>query len=100
MNLQSLAEFGALPTGGMDRQAYSRSYRDAIQWLSAEMLSAGLAVRQDPAGNLIGRMGPEGPAVLCGSHIDTVARGGTLDGALGVLAGIDCARATRPAKTS
>jgi N-carbamoyl-L-amino-acid hydrolase len=92
-NLQTLARFGAISDGGMDRQAFSQSYHDATSWLRGEMLSAGLAVRQDPAGNLIGRIGPEGPAILCGSHIDTVPRGGTLDGALGVLAGLECARA-------
>ena len=43
------------------------------------------------------------PAVLTGSHIDTVPRGGPLDGALGVLAGLECLRAVaasgvRPAR--
>jgi hydantoinase/carbamoylase family amidase len=98
-NLQTLAEFGALPDGSLDRQAFSKSYRDATLWLSEEMLSAGLTVRQDHAGNLIGRIGPEGPAILCGSHIDTVPRGGTLDGALGVLAGLECARALKTNET-
>ena len=49
-------------------------------------------VREDAVGNLIGRR--EGkradlPAVLIGSHIDTVPHGGKFDGALGVLAGIE-----------
>jgi hydantoinase/carbamoylase family amidase len=91
-NLQTLAQFGALPGGGVDRQTYSKPYREAIAWLSAEMEKAGLRVRTDPAGNLIGRLGPDGPALLCGSHIDSVPRGGTLDGTLGVLAGVECAR--------
>jgi allantoate deiminase len=92
-NLESLARFGALEAGGMDRQTYSKPYREAIAWLSAEMAGAGLTVRQDSAGNLIGRMGPAGPLIVCGSHIDSVPRGGTLDGTLGVLAGVECARA-------
>ena len=59
----------------------------------AAMTAAGLAVRRDAAGNVIGRLGPaEGPAVLAGSPPDTVPRGGAYDGALGVLAALECAR--------
>lgn len=55
-----------------------------------------MAVRLDAAGNLIGRTGPDdAPAVLCGSHVDTVPNGGALDGALGVVAGIEVARRIR-----
>ncbi len=57
------------------------------------MEEAGLTVRMDAAGNLIGRLGrSSGPAVVCGSHIDTVPGGGALDGALGVVAGLEVAR--------
>ena len=46
----------------------------------------------DPAGNVFGRLGEGTPVVMTGSHIDTVPRGGPLDGALGVLAGLECLR--------
>jgi N-carbamoyl-L-amino-acid hydrolase len=91
-NLEALAQFGALPTGGVDRQTYSRPYREMINWLRVEMEGAGLKVFEDPAGSLIGRVGPDGPALLCCSHVDSVPRGGRFDGTLGVLAGIECAR--------
>ena len=65
----------------------------ASRWLADRMSGAGLAVRMDAAGNIIGRLGPNhGPALVCGSHIDTVPAGGAYDGALGVLAGLECAR--------
>jgi N-carbamoyl-L-amino-acid hydrolase len=91
-DLEALATFGALEEGGISRPAFSPAFRQAADWLTARMTEAGLSVRMDAAGNIIGRMGPPGPAVICGSHIDTVPGGGPLDGALGVLAGLECAR--------
>lgn len=53
------------------------------------MRDAGLATREDTAGNLIGRLdAPAGSAahtLLLGSHLDTVRDAGRFDGALGVL---------------
>ncbi len=60
------------------------------------MRAAGLRARVDPAGNVVGRLGPPGPCVMTGSHLDTVPDGGPLDGALGVLAGLECARVLAP----
>jgi len=57
------------------------------------MTQAGMTVRCDGAANLIGRYEgavPGLPALLIGSHIDTVRNGGRYDGALGVMLGIDC----------
>jgi hydantoinase/carbamoylase family amidase len=71
---------------------YSEPYEQAKDWVAERMEGAGLTVRTDAVGNLIGRIGPSGPAVVCGSHIDTVPDGGAFDGAFGVLAGIECAR--------
>ena len=51
------------------------------------MEEAGLDVEVDAAGNLLGRTSD--PAVLVGSHLDSVPRGGRFDGALGVVAGIE-----------
>jgi allantoate deiminase len=56
------------------------------------MREAGLAVREDAVGNLFGRRegrGPDAPAVLVGSHVDSVRNGGDFDGPLGVLGGIE-----------
>ncbi len=94
--LETLAKIGVSAQGGIDRPAYSAAYRQAVDWLKAQMVSAGLRVREDAAGNVIGRLGPDGPALVCGSHIDTVPQGGRYDGALGVLAALECARALKP----
>jgi allantoate deiminase len=56
------------------------------------MREAGLAVREDAVGNLFGRRegrDPDAPAVLIGSHVDSVRNGGDFDGPLGVLGGIE-----------
>lgn len=89
--LARLAEIGATEGGGVTRLALAdedRAGRDLLRtWLEA----AGLAVRVDDLGNMVGRrVGTSGrPPVLIGSHIDTVRRGGRYDGALGVLGALE-----------
>src|SRR5258705_4305271 len=61
------------------------------------MTEAGLETRVDAAGNTFGSLRGEGAAVLTGSHIDTVPEGGPLDGALGVLAGLECLQTIKAA---
>ncbi len=96
-DVEALATIGRTPTGGISRPAFSPAYEEACAWLVERMRQAGLETRVDLAGNVVGRLGPPGPAVLAGSHIDTVPDGGPLDGALGVLAALECARAIREA---
>src|SRR5918996_1533902 len=96
--IASLARFGALPGGGVTRPCWSPPYEEARAWLLGEIRAAGLSAWVDPAGNVFGGLGASSfsaaaPAVLTGSHIDTVPEGGILDGALGVLAGLECLHA-------
>ncbi len=98
--IETLARFGALPGGGVTRSAWSPAYEEARAWLLSEMRGAGLAAWVDPAGNIFGGLdtaafASETPVVLTGSHIDTVPEGGILDGALGVLAGLECLHAIK-----
>ncbi len=98
--IAALARFGALPGGGVTRPCWSPSHEAARAWLLDEMRGAGLAAWVDPAGNVFGALGveailPDAPVVLTGSHIDTVPEGGILDGALGVLAGLEALQAIR-----
>jgi N-carbamoyl-L-amino-acid hydrolase len=100
--LAALARFGALPGGGVTRHCWSKPHEEARAWLLAEMKTAGLTTWVDPAGNVFGGLGAGSfsagtPAVVTGSHIDTVPEGGTLDGALGVMAGLECLHAIREA---
>jgi N-carbamoyl-L-amino-acid hydrolase len=94
-DIEALAAIGKDPTGGISRPAWSPAHEEARAWLLGRLREAGLAARVDPAGNIFGRLGdgaPSTPVVMTGSHIDTVPRGGPLDGALGVLAGLECLR--------
>src|SRR5438093_2220729 len=93
--LVTLSGFGGLPGGGVTRLASGPQNAEARAWLLAEMRQASLATWVDPAGNTFGGLGAtavagDRPAVLTGSHIDTVPEGGMLDGALGVIAGLEC----------
>ncbi|EJN10318.1 M20 family metallo-hydrolase [Herbaspirillum sp. YR522] len=90
-SLQALARFGAQGRG-VNRPALSRPDMQARQWLAAEMSDAGLAVTIDAVGNVFGRS-RAARALLLGSHCDSVPTGGWLDGALGVIYGIEAARA-------
>lgn len=91
-DLHALRSFGAQGTGVI-RPAYSAPDLAARDWLAARMAEAGLSVHWDAMGNLFG-LAP-GPSLLLGSHSDTQPTGGWLDGALGVIAALEVARASR-----
>jgi allantoate deiminase len=62
------------------------------------MEEAGMSVRLDPSGSLIGRYEGTGlKTLLIGSHIDSVKDAGRYDGPLGVMLGIECAAALHAA---
>jgi N-carbamoyl-L-amino-acid hydrolase len=101
--IETLARFGGLPGGGVTRSCWSPAHEEARGWLLGEMKTAGLTTWVDAAGNVFGatdleRLTPERPAVITGSHIDTVPEGGILDGALGVLAGLEVVQTIHEAK--
>lgn len=94
-SIDELADIGKLADGGVRRIAYSPEDLIARQRLQAWMASAGMSVRIDAAGNIIGTYAghdPTLPALATGSHIDTVPTGGRYDGAFGVLAGLEVVR--------
>lgn len=78
---------------GLYRTALSVHDMAGRKWLTQTMTSLGLEVYEDGAMNIHGRLGdslPVGvPSVMTGSHHDSVPNGGSLDGALGVIAGIE-----------
>lgn len=95
-DLHALRQFGASGVGkGVVRRAYTDTDLAARDWLAERMQEAGLEVHFDPVGNLFG-LAP-GRSLLVGSHSDTQPEGGWLDGALGVIAGLEIARAAREA---
>src|SRR4028118_313985 len=90
--LFELAEIGKQEDGGVTRLSFTDEERAAKSLVGSYMEEAGLSVYEDSAGNLFGRRegsDPEAPAVLVGSHVDSVYNGGNFDGPLGVLAGVE-----------
>ncbi|WP_029007782.1 Zn-dependent hydrolase [Azospirillum halopraeferens] len=89
--LERLARVGAIDGGGCRRLALTDEDRAGRDLVTGWMRDLGLAVTVDAIGNVVGvRPGLEdGPPVMTGSHIDTVATGGRYDGCLGVLAGLE-----------
>src|SRR6056297_3935369 len=93
-DLHRLREFGAAGVGkGVVRPAYSAPDIAARDWLAGRMREAGLVPHVDPVGNHFGLA--EGRSILVGSHSDSQPEGGWLDGALGVMAALEIARASR-----
>ena len=100
--LQELGQIGESPLG-MQRIAFSPEDIAGREYTINLMRNAGLETRIDPAGNIIGRREgsvPGLPAIALGSHTDTVPSGGKYDGALGVIAGVECAQSLADAGQS
>ena len=89
--LDELGKFGETPEG-MDRLAFSPADVESREYTMGLMREAGLDVRIDTGGNIIGRRAGSDeslPAIAMGSHTDTVPLGGRYDGALGVMGAIE-----------
>ncbi|MCD8390029.1 MAG: Zn-dependent hydrolase [Oscillospiraceae bacterium] len=83
---------------GTTRLAFSDEENKARMYLKDQMLQAGLQIRIDAAGNVIGLLvgrEPSLPTVMTGSHMDSIYNGGNFDGIAGVVAGIEVARIFR-----
>lgn len=89
--LDALGEIGAIDGGGCSRLALTEADRQGRDLVVTWMRDLGLRVDIDGIGNVLGTWPADrfDPAVLMGSHIDTVATGGRYDGNLGVLAGLE-----------
>lgn len=101
--MEALAAIGADPGGGITRYAFSPEERAAKDLVGDMLRAAGLSTFEDAAGNLFGRLeGAEAdaPALIVGSHIDTVPNGGMFDGALGVMAAVECVHAIAASGTT
>ncbi len=93
--IQELSEFGANPEGGVSRVAFSEADIGGREYIKGLMEQAGLDVRLDTAGNIIGKRqgsNPDLPLIMFGSHIDSVPGGGNYDGDVGVIAAIEVAQ--------
>ena len=93
-HLTELGRFGANPSGGVTRLAYTDANRAALAAVMQWMRDARLETAIDYAGNLIGRRAGRDRAlkpIVLGSHIDSVPEGGNYDGNVGSMAAIEVA---------
>ena len=91
-----VSQIGKQEDGGVTRLSFSKEERQVKDLVMTFMQEAQLAIREDEAGNLIGRregQRPDAPVIMIGSHLDSVPNGGNFDGPLGVLAGIEVLQA-------
>lgn len=93
-DLRHLRSIGAVENGVV-RPALSEADMTARHWLKSQYEAAGLEATIDGVGNVLGRSANPGKALLIGSHSDTQPTGGWLDGALGVIYGLEVVRALR-----
>src|SRR4051812_30239846 len=90
--VDELGAIGGRPSGGVTRVSWSDELAEANEWLVARARELGLTAGVDPAFNVVCEWAgsePDAPAVVLGSHLDTVPDGGRYDGAFGVLSGLE-----------
>lgn len=94
--LGEIAKIGLTSELGSNRPGFSLEEKQAKDLVASWMEEAGLEVRWDGAGNVIGRLAGKdnkAPAIVSGSHVDSVPNGGHFDGVLGVLSALEVVEA-------
>src|SRR3954453_22367636 len=78
---------------GAQRLAWGPVWRESRDWFRRKITALGLRIETDLAGNnWVTLAGASPKTVIVGSHLDSVPNGGWLDGALGVMAGLEALR--------
>jgi hydantoinase/carbamoylase family amidase len=94
-DLNAIGRIGIGSRGAVTRLVFSVKELRSRQVLIHLMRQAGLAIQIDGIGNIFGRLegsDPKAPAVLAGSHLDTVIHGGKYDGPVGVIGALEAIR--------
>jgi N-carbamoyl-L-amino-acid hydrolase len=96
--LGELASVGGSRAGGYNRLAWTTADAECREWFAQSATARGLEVETDRNGNLWAWLGASipGKALVIGSHLDSVPRGGAFDGPLGIasaFAALDALRA-------
>ncbi|HWO41545.1 MAG TPA: M20 family metallo-hydrolase [Candidatus Eisenbacteria bacterium] len=97
-DLNAVSRIGIGRHGGVTRLVFSVHELRGRQLLIHLMRQAGLDIHLDAVGNIFGRLAgthARAPAVLSGSHLDTVIQGGKYDGPVGVIGALEAARTIR-----
>ena len=93
--INELASISDAEAPAVTRIVFTPTDLKARAWLIARCEEAGLAVRQDPVGNIFARWtgsNVSAPAIGTGSHIDAIPNAGKYDGVVGVLGGLEAIR--------
>ena len=93
--LHELSLVGRDPAGGWSRPGLSGAERQAHEVFASWAMNEGYGLQQDGLGSSFARARGEGPEIVIGSHLDTVPRGGSFDGAAGVVAAFEAAGVLR-----
>jgi beta-ureidopropionase / N-carbamoyl-L-amino-acid hydrolase len=97
-DLNAISRIGIGDRGSVTRLVFSVTELRSRQLLVHLMTQAGLKVQVDRIGNIFGRLETgSGPAVLAGSHLDSVVHGGKFDGPVGVVGALEALRAIKEA---
>lgn len=95
--MQRIEELAAISESsiGLTRRFATPEHKRANELVAIWMRNIGMRVWEDAIGNVIGRYQPEAvteqtPAILLGSHLDTVINAGRFDGMLGILSALAC----------
>jgi N-carbamoyl-L-amino-acid hydrolase len=94
-DLNAIGRIGIGDHGAVTRLVFSIKELRSRQVLIHLMRQAGLTIRIDAIGNIFGRFDGSdrrAPAVLAGSHLDTVIHGGKYDGPVGVIGALEAVR--------
>jgi allantoate deiminase len=94
--LDSLSKIGLTSQNGVTRVGFSPLEQQAKELVMKWMKDAGMAVTQDGAGNVVGRIAGQNndvASIASGSHVDSVPEGGHFDGPLGVIAALEVVEA-------
>lgn len=94
-DMLGVAPFSDLPDA-LYRGYLTPAHRATVDQVGRWMVEAGMSVALDPAANLVGHYPgtiADAPALVIGSHLDSVRDGGCYDGPLGVMLGIECVAA-------
>src|SRR5436190_6174552 len=94
-DLNAIGRIGIGDHGSVTRLVFSIKELRSRQLLIHMMRQAGLKIHIDAIGNIFGRWegtDPSAPAVLAGSHLDTVIHGGKYDGPVGVIGALEAVR--------
>jgi allantoate deiminase len=92
--LGDLSKIGLTSQHGVSRVGFSPLEQQAKELVMKWMKDGGMAVTQDGAGNVIGRIAGQDnkeDSIASGSHVDSVPEGGHFDGPLGVIAALEVA---------